>query len=115
MAQIRLLSALFAGSGVTAVGDPNQAIYGWRGASAGALDAFHERFNPDGAAGSPVLPLSTAWRNDRAILRAANVTSAPLRRREARPGDPEVIRIPVEELAFPQAGKAFGDQLFVFR
>mgnify|MGYP000438478999 FL=1 len=98
VAQIRLLSALFAGSGVTAVGDPNQAIYGWRGASAGALDAFHERFNPDGAAGSPVLPLSVAWRNDRAILRAANVTSSPLRHRDARPGDPEVAHIPVEEL-----------------
>ena len=113
VAQIRLLSALFAGSGVTAVGDPNQAIYGWRGASAGALDAFHERFNPDGAAGSPVLPLSTAWRNDRAILRAANVTSSPLRRREARPGDPEAVRIPVEELRErpgdgPQEGRVVG-------
>ncbi|MFC2361786.1 MAG: ATP-dependent helicase, partial [Actinomyces dentalis] len=113
VAQIRLLSALFAGSGVTAVGDPNQAIYGWRGASAGALDAFHERFNPDGAAGSPVLPLSTAWRNDRAILRAANVASSPLRRRETRPGDPEAVRIPVEELRErpgdgPQEGRVVG-------
>ena len=113
VAQIRLLSALFAGSGVTAVGDPNQAIYGWRGASAGALDAFHERFNPDGAAGSPVLPLSTAWRNDRAILRAANVISSPLRRREARPGDPEAVRVPVEELRErpgdgPQEGRVVG-------
>ena len=98
VAQIRLLSALFAGSGVTAVGDPNQAIYGWRGASAGALDAFHERFNPDGAAGSPVLPLSVAWRNDRAILRAANVTSSPLRHRDARPADSGAAHIPVEEL-----------------
>ena len=106
VAQIRLLAALFAGSGVTAVGDPNQAIYGWRGASAGALDTFHEHFNPDGAGGAdgadrgraPVLPLSTAWRNDRAILRAANTTSSPLRHRAPQPGDAEVARIPVEEL-----------------
>ena len=28
VAQVRLLSALFADSGVTAVGDPHQAIYG---------------------------------------------------------------------------------------
>ena len=50
VAQVRLLSALFADSGVTAVGDPHQAIYGWRGASAGALDTFHQRFNPTGTA-----------------------------------------------------------------
>ena len=109
VAQIRLLAALFRGSGVTAVGDPNQAIYGWRGASAGALDTFHEHFGPDDADGAggaggacrsqaPVLPLSTAWRNDRAVLRAANATSSPLRHRAPRPGDAEVARIPVEEL-----------------
>ena len=112
VAQIRLLAALFSDSGVTAVGDPNQAIYGWRGASAGALDTFHEYFNPGGAAAAenafntggadesraPVLPLSTAWRNDRAILRAANVTSSPLRHHAPQPGDAEVARIPVDEL-----------------
>ena len=109
VAQTRLLAALFRGSGVTAVGDPNQAIYGWRGAGAGALDTFHEHFSPDGAgraAGAdgtcrsrtPVLPLSTAWRNDRAILRAANVTSSPLRHRAPLPGDADIARIPVEEL-----------------
>jgi len=103
VAQIRLLAALFSDSGVTAVGDPNQAIYGWRGASAGALDTFHEYFNPGaGTDGvderAPVLPLSTAWRNDRAILRAANVTSSPLRHHTPQPGDAEVARIPVDEL-----------------
>ena len=103
VAQIRLLAALFSASGVTAVGDPNQAIYGWRGASAGALDTFHEYFNPgartDGAdERAPVLPLSTAWRNDRAILRAANVTSSPLRHHAPQPGDAEVAHIPVDEL-----------------
>ena len=103
VAQIRLLAALFSDSGVTAVGDPNQAIYGWRGASAGALDTFHEYFNPGaGTDGvderAPVLPLSTAWRNDRAILRAANVTSSPLRHHAPQPGDAAVARIPVDEL-----------------
>ncbi|WP_366181274.1 ATP-dependent DNA helicase [Actinomyces timonensis] len=108
VAQSLLLSRLFAGGGVTAVGDPNQAIYGWRGASAGALDSFHARFNPAGAeavaAGAdpalatPVLPLSTAWRNDRRILDAANIISAPLRDHGPQPGDAAVARIPVTRL-----------------
>ena len=98
VAQVRLLSALFADSGVTAVGDPHQAIYGWRGASAAALDTFHQRFNPAGTAllesgtspveATPVLELSTSWRNDSTILEVANVVSAPLRSGVVEDGDP---------------------------
>lgn len=109
VAQTRLLAALFAGSGVTAVGDPNQAIYGWRGASAGALDSFHPMFNPAGCAAvgagappqqaTPVAPLSTAWRNDLRILQTANIISAPLRAHRPQPGDSQVQHIPVSELA----------------
>ncbi|MEZ7789547.1 ATP-dependent DNA helicase [Actinomyces naeslundii] len=98
VAQVRLLSALFADSGVTAVGDPHQAIYGWRGASAGALDTFHQRFNPSGTArlasgippadAAPVLELSTSWRNDSTILDVANAVSEPLRSGVVQDGDP---------------------------
>jgi len=98
VAQVRLLSALFADSGVTAVGAPHQAIYGWRGASAAALDTFHQRFNPTGTAllksgtspaeATPVLELSTSWRNDSTILEVANVVSAPLRSGVVEDGDP---------------------------
>lgn len=76
VAQTILLSRLFAGCGVVAVGDPNQAIYGWRGASSAALGQFHRHFS-NGA--DPVLQLSTAWRNDPQILQAANRISDPLR------------------------------------
>ena len=38
--QMDLLSMIFADHAVTAVGDPNQAIYGWRGASASSLESF---------------------------------------------------------------------------
>ena len=38
--QTRLLSTLFAGQAVMAVGDPHQSIYGWRGASAANLGRF---------------------------------------------------------------------------
>lgn len=79
VAQLDLLADLYGpGHAVTAVGDPNQAIYGWRGASAGSLLGFQERF---ASPGRPVttLSLSTAWRNDLAILAAANRVSEPLR------------------------------------
>lgn len=78
-AQIRFLSALYgAGHPVTAVGDPNQSIYGWRGASASGPARFPDQFrNADGSR-AEVFKLGTSWRNDRAILDAANHTSAPL-------------------------------------
>lgn len=124
VAQVRLLSALFADSGVTAVGDPHQAIYGWRGASAAALDTFHQRFNPTGTAllesgtspveATPVLELSTSWRNDSTILEVANVVSAPLRSGVIEDGDPVGEHLTVAPLrARPAAfglepGAAFG-------
>ena len=124
VAQVRLLSALFADSGVTAVGDPHQAIYGWRGASAAALDTFHQRFNPTGTAllesgtsaaeATPVLELSTSWRNDSTILEVANVVSAPLRSGVVEDGDPVDEHLTVAPLrARPAAfglepGAAFG-------
>ena len=63
---------------VTAVGDPNQSIYGWRGASATTLTRFPREF-ADGSGAADELPLSTSWRNDDAILEVANLTSEPLR------------------------------------
>ena len=75
-AQLMLLRSLFhdASVALTAVGDPNQSIYGWRGASATTLLRFPTEFaGTDGPA--DVLPLSTSWRNDELILAAANVTS----------------------------------------
>ena len=80
-AQLVLLRGLFGtGHPVTAVGDPHQSIYGWRGASAGNLQRFPSQFpNADGSPAT-VAHLSTTWRNDRAILAAANRASADLRR-----------------------------------
>jgi DNA helicase-2/ATP-dependent DNA helicase PcrA len=71
--QTWLLAELFAGHPVMAVGDPNQSIYGWRGASASNLDEFAAAFGATG----PRFALSTSWRNGERILEAANELVAP--------------------------------------
>jgi DNA helicase-2/ATP-dependent DNA helicase PcrA len=79
-AQLELLRHLFSGGHpVTAVGDPHQSIYGWRGASAGNLDRFRTDFAQDDGTPAPVAWLSTSWRNDSAVLDVANVVAEPLR------------------------------------
>ncbi|MFI7584260.1 ATP-dependent helicase [Kocuria sp. M1N1S27] len=79
-AQLRLFSALFGhGHSVMAVGDPQQSIYGFRGASSGQLFGFHDSFPvAPGQDGEPSF-LTTAWRNDASILDVANTVAAPLR------------------------------------
>ena len=65
--QVRLLAAIFGSHPVMAVGDPNQSIYGWRGAAAGTLERFLADFG-----GTSRFSLPTSWRNDRRILQVAN-------------------------------------------
>ncbi|KQZ84585.1 ATP-dependent DNA helicase [Microbacterium sp. Root166] len=74
--QTDLLAALFAGTGVMAVGDPHQAIYGWRGASAGNLGGFPLAFADGGSCRH--FTLLTSWRNSASVLTAANAVLAPL-------------------------------------
>ncbi|WP_201308828.1 ATP-dependent DNA helicase [Puerhibacterium puerhi] len=90
-AQVELLAGLFGGGhAVTAVGDPHQSIYGWRGASASGLARFPDRFRRADGRPAGVLNLSTSWRNDRAVLDAANVAAAPLRAAVAGPAAVDV-------------------------
>lgn len=72
--QVRFLSHLFGnGHSVTAVGDPNQAIYGWRSASPETLGTFGKHFPRADKAPVPVYKLLTTWRNDEQILSLANL------------------------------------------
>ena len=59
---------------VDAVGDPMQAIYGWRGATAANLLAFREDF-PEGAAPAPKAELTVSFRNPARVLAATNAVS----------------------------------------
>jgi DNA helicase II / ATP-dependent DNA helicase PcrA len=79
VAQAIMLSRLFGGGHpVMAVGDPNQAIYGWRGASVSNILGFAETF--PAADGRPVAtyPLTVSRRSDRRILDVANRLAEPL-------------------------------------
>nr|WP_253941370.1 ATP-dependent DNA helicase [Microbacterium sp. SYP-A9085] len=74
--QTELLASLFADRAVMAVGDPHQAIYGWRGASAGNLGGFAAAFGAATPCGT--YALMTSWRNSARILQAAAAVLEPL-------------------------------------
>ncbi|MFI1222383.1 MULTISPECIES: ATP-dependent DNA helicase [unclassified Streptomyces] len=87
VAQRLLLAALFgaggpsgaAGHAVTAVGDPCQAIYGWRGASVANLDDFPEHFPHADGAPATRYSLSENRRSGGRLLQLANSLAEPLR------------------------------------
>ncbi|MDX3278203.1 UvrD-helicase domain-containing protein [Streptomyces scabiei] len=82
VAQRVLLAGLFGGGTghpVTAVGDPCQAIYGWRGASVANLDDFPDHFaHPDGRRATRQA-LSENRRSGGCLLDLANGLAEPLR------------------------------------
>ena len=88
-AQRVALSGLFGGGcdegddelALTAVGDPIQSIYGWRGASATNLPRFATDFPRSDGSPAPVLELRTSWRNPPRALHVANAISAAARQR----------------------------------
>lgn len=85
-AQRVALSSLFGGGvddglALTAVGDPIQSIYGWRGASATNLPRFTTDFPRSDGTPAQVLELRTSWRNPPRALHVANAVSAEARRR----------------------------------
>ncbi|MEB3032158.1 ATP-dependent helicase [[Mycobacterium] nativiensis] len=109
-AQRIALSALFGGGAddglaLTAVGDPIQSIYGWRGASATNLPRFATDFPLSGGTPAPTLELRTSWRNPPEVLHLANEISAEARQRsvtvqslrprpDAPPGDVRLALLP---------------------
>ncbi|MFD4182271.1 ATP-dependent helicase, partial [Rhodococcus sp. NPDC058514] len=102
-AQRVLLSSLFGGGedgdlALTAVGDPMQSIYGWRGASAANLPRFATDFPLPGGDPAPRLELLTSWRNPPEALTLANAASESLRERG----------VPVQQLR-PRPGAVDGD------
>ncbi|WP_261561490.1 ATP-dependent helicase, partial [Frankia tisae] len=82
VAQRRMLTGLFGGGHpVTAVGDPCQAIYGWRGASVANLDHFPTHFPRADGEPAAVYELSVNQRSGGRLLDLANAVAAQLRAR----------------------------------
>lgn len=102
-AQRVLLTSLFggsqAGTAVTAVGDPMQCIYGWRGASISNILQFCTDFPLANAQPSPRNHLTTSWRNPEHVLSLVNEFSHDMRSAEG---------MHVPDL-LPRAGAPLGD------
>lgn len=78
VAQRLMLQGLFGdGHPVSAVGDPAQGIYGWRGASADNLARFHDHFPAAGGEAGSTFGLRVSRRCHPDILAAANLAAAP--------------------------------------
>jgi superfamily I DNA/RNA helicase/RecB family exonuclease len=91
-AQIELLR-LLAGGGrdLVAVGDPDQSIYGFRGADVSGIERFPETFRTAGGAPTPVLALNTSRRSGPVLLaatrRVASRLAAAGDHRSLQPGE----------------------------
>lgn len=98
--QVRLIKALRGeGASLTAVGDDDQAIYGWRGAKVGFILKFEEDFaNPH------IVNLADNYRSTKAITKLATQFVADMenrRRKGLRPARSMPIGSPVRHVALP--------------
>ncbi|HEX2090683.1 MAG TPA: ATP-dependent DNA helicase [Actinomycetota bacterium] len=79
VAQANLIQGVFGdGFPVTAVGDPDQSIYGWRGASLFNLLEFRSQFPKANGEPAERLPLYTNFRSGSRILAAADRVIEPI-------------------------------------
>lgn len=104
VAQRDLLAAIFQGR-TTAVGDPAQGIYGWRGAATGNLEGFIEQFTPPGVPHAEPFSLAVSRRCGHRIIDLAGhvarefyAESTVVRPLEAAPDNPEgVVTVALHE------------------
>jgi DNA helicase-2/ATP-dependent DNA helicase PcrA len=125
-AQALMLRGLFSGvtpadglgHPVTAVGDPFQAIYGWRGAAASNILQFAADFRrPDGQP-SRRFALTINRRSGQSILDVANTLSQPLRKNMPIGGDERErvgVRPPLPGRALPGGAEPELDGLGLLR
>lgn len=77
-AQVGLLKSLFAGQTLVVVGDPDQAIYRFRGADIRAIQTFPQDFPQRGGQSAPVVALKNVRRFGAEILNSAQSVLPPI-------------------------------------
>lgn len=77
-AQVGLLKALFADQTMVVVGDPDQAIYRFRGADISAIQTFPADFRQVNGQEAPVIALKTVRRFGSAVLETAQSILPPI-------------------------------------
>ncbi|MGQ0625162.1 MAG: ATP-dependent helicase [Sporichthyaceae bacterium] len=116
-AQVRLLAAIAGdGADLVAFGDPDQAIYAFRGADAGAIAQFPEKFRTRAGTAGPTAVLETCRRMSPALLAASRIVASRLAitglgagavraHRNLSPA-PHAARVPtcLQVLTFPSTG-----------
>jgi DNA helicase-2/ATP-dependent DNA helicase PcrA len=97
LAQIKLIEMIAAGGGrVIGVGDPAQAIYGFRGADKSAVDNFVNRFKCER------LPLSVCYRCPKLVIQAAQQFVPQIEWSET--AEDGIVRVTTEEDFVPGPG-----------
>ena len=71
-AQRELISRVVNGGRCVIVGDPNQAIYGFRGADSNSMNMFKQRLMKESDRKITELPLSISWRCPTTVVKEAN-------------------------------------------
>jgi len=100
-AQATMLASLFSGHPVTAVGDPLQAIYGWRGAASDNMGAFARLFPMADGSMPPRFSLTINRRSGAAVVQTANAVAARLDRdQQLLEVDPSRPPARIEAVAF---------------
>ncbi|MDR1448215.1 MAG: ATP-dependent helicase [Candidatus Ancillula sp.] len=78
-AQVVMLQNTFKNTqSIMSVGDPNQAIYEWRGASSANILEFPNHFKSRDNSPAKKYELTTSWRNSESVLKVANSISKQL-------------------------------------
>jgi DNA helicase-2/ATP-dependent DNA helicase PcrA len=94
-AQASLMASLFGGGHpVTAVGDPDQNIYAWRGASLHNLLTFPQEFRCADGSAAEKLPLYTNFRSGSYVLEAADQIIAKVPSKQRPDPDKELRPYP---------------------
>ena len=112
--QYRLLRGISGdGGGLTAIGDPDQAIYGFRGADVGIFGRFATDFPAVGPAAVSTVELTRNYRSSPAIVAAATQAIAPTTLVPGRKADAVRDADPLDAVTFHEAADEHAEAAWI--